>query len=148
VRAVAVSPDGKLLASGSADQTVRVWELASGRELFVLEGHPKEITALAFLPDSKTLISADEDSTLKLWNAATGKEIRTIRNDGPQLDGIPFLTAAPDGKQAIAWLARAEIGVYNVADGKLSASLELGDHTNIKCLTIAADGSTAAVGHI
>ncbi|HEY7429070.1 MAG TPA: WD40 repeat domain-containing protein, partial [Gemmataceae bacterium] len=108
---------------------------------------PKEITALVFLPDSKTLVSADEDSTLKLWNAATGKEIRTIPNDGPQLEGIPFLTAPPDGKQVIAWLAKSEIGTFTVADGKLTASRDLGDRSNIKCLTISADGVTTAVGH-
>ncbi len=79
----------------------------------MLEGHPKDITSVAFLPDSKTLVSADKDSTLKLWDTATGKEIRSIRNEDQQLDGIPVLTASPDGKQIIAWLALAEIGTYS-----------------------------------
>jgi len=121
--------------------------LATGRELFVLEGHAKELTFLAFLPDSKTLVSADEDSTLKVWNAATGKEIRTIKNEGPQLEGIPFMTALPDGKHVVAWLARSSVGTFNVLDGKETAELDLGDRTNIKCLSISRDGAIAAVGH-
>ena len=91
---------------------------------------------MAFLPDSKTLVSADKDSTLKFWNTATGKEIRTIRNEGQQLDGIPVMTASRDGKKVFAWLAPAEIGTYQVANGKQTESLELSDPMSSKCLSL------------
>ena len=54
VFAVAFTPDGKTLASGSRDQTVKVWDAASGRLLRTLEGHTNDVTAVAFAPDGKT----------------------------------------------------------------------------------------------
>ena len=87
---------------------MRLWEAATGRELFTLAGHTDDITAVAFAPDSKTLVSAGggDDRTIKVWDAVAGKELRTIRDPGPTND-IPAIMVSPDGKQIIAWVARA-----------------------------------------
>lgn len=69
IQAIAVSPDGKLLASaGETDRTVRVWELATAQQILWFEGHANAVLGLAFSPDSKTLASASRDTTLLLWD--------------------------------------------------------------------------------
>jgi WD40 repeat protein len=64
---VAFSPDGKLLAAGSSDQSARLWNLATGEELTLLVGHRGAVTAVAFSADSKTLATASADQTVLLW---------------------------------------------------------------------------------
>jgi WD40 repeat protein len=67
VRSVAFSPDSQTLASGSYDNTIKLWNLASGKELRTLTGHKNEVTSVAFSPDGRTLASSGEDQTIKLW---------------------------------------------------------------------------------
>jgi len=74
VTAVAFSPDGKTVASGSWDNTVRLWDAATGEERQKLEGHDREVSAVAFSPDGKTVASGSYDKTVRLWDAATGEE--------------------------------------------------------------------------
>ena len=125
---------------------MRVWEAATGKELFTLAGHADQMTALAFGPDSKTLVSAggSEDRTIKIWDASKGKEIRTIRDPGPTND-VPVLMVSPDGKQIIAWVANAMIEVYDVATGAQVSSQPAVDG-KITSLCFSADGTLAAMG--
>jgi len=70
VNAVAFSPDGQTLASGSNDYTVKLWDVNSGRELRSLEGHSRSVNAVAFSPDGRTLASGSADGQVRLWDAA------------------------------------------------------------------------------
>lgn len=74
INAVAISPDGKLLASGGADKTVRLWDLETGKELQQMRGHQSSIRFVAFSPDGKTLASGGYDKTVRLWEVATGQQ--------------------------------------------------------------------------
>ncbi|BAY14861.1 WD-40 repeat-containing protein [Anabaenopsis circularis NIES-21] len=67
VQTIAFSPNGQIIASGSADKTIRLWDL-HGKELKVLREHQATITSIAFSPDGKTLASASEDGDIKIWN--------------------------------------------------------------------------------
>ncbi|MBE8986568.1 WD40 repeat domain-containing protein, partial [Nostoc sp. LEGE 12450] len=67
VNSVAFSPDGKTIASGSSDNTVRLWNLA-GQELKTLKGHSSYVLSVAFSPDGKTIASGSNDNTVRLWN--------------------------------------------------------------------------------
>jgi tetratricopeptide (TPR) repeat protein len=68
---VAFSPDGQRLASASQDQTVKIWESATGKELVALKGHAGEVTSVAFSPDGQRLASANQDGSIHLWEAAS-----------------------------------------------------------------------------
>jgi WD40 repeat protein len=74
VIAVAFSPDGKTVASGSNDKTVRLWDVATGEEKQKLEGHDDSVSAVAFSPDGKTVASGSWDNTVRVWDATTGEE--------------------------------------------------------------------------
>jgi len=67
VNTVAFSPDGKTLASGSYDNTVRLWDVQTRQELATLKGHDAYVSSVAFSPDGKTLASGGWDNTVKLW---------------------------------------------------------------------------------
>jgi WD40 repeat protein len=70
VTSVAFSPDGKTIVSGSSDQTVRVWDAATGVEQHKITGHKSPVTSVAFSPNGKTIVSGSWDRTVRVWDAA------------------------------------------------------------------------------
>src|SRR5947207_5989506 len=79
VASVAFSPDGKTLASGSLDTTIKLWDMTTGKERATLKGHTEKVMKVAFSPDGKTLASGCQDGTIKLWDVATDKERATLK---------------------------------------------------------------------
>jgi WD40 repeat protein len=67
VRSVAFSPDGRYILSGSEDNTIRLWETATGRELRRFEGHSELVYSVAFSPDGRYALSGSGDKTIRLW---------------------------------------------------------------------------------
>jgi WD40 repeat protein len=103
VLSVAVSLDGKLLATASQDQTAKIWEMATGKELVTLKGHVGPLNSVIFSKDSRRILTASDDKTIKLWDCRSGKEIRTYNGHaGPvmalalNLDGNRFLSGSQD----------------------------------------------------
>ncbi|CEJ62508.1 Putative WD domain protein [Penicillium brasilianum] len=82
VPSVAFSRDGRLLASGSDDKIVKLWDPATGALKHTLEGHSDLVWSVAFSPDGQLLASGSEDKTIKLWETATGALRHTISVDG------------------------------------------------------------------
>ena len=78
VTSVAFSTDGSLLASGSVDNTVRLWDAHTGTELHTMQRHVHSILTVAFSPDSSLLASAGADGTIQLWDVETGTHLRTL----------------------------------------------------------------------
>jgi WD40 repeat protein len=80
---VAFSPDGRFIASGSDDNTVKLWDADSGKLIRSLEGHQNWVRGVAFSPDGRWLASGCEDNTVKLWEVETGSEVETYREIPP-----------------------------------------------------------------
>jgi WD40 repeat protein/serine/threonine protein kinase len=105
VLALALSPDGKILASGAgfADAVIRLWDVASGSELGSLEGHRSGIHQLIFWPDGKRLASASFDQTIRLWNVtdpAKGRQVNILRGHRGYVRGIALLP--PDNTKLVS----------------------------------------------
>ena len=78
VDSVTFSPDGSVLASGSYDKSIKLWDVATGEEIRTLTGHMYAIYSVTFSPDGRTLASASYDKTIKLWNVRTGELTHTL----------------------------------------------------------------------
>jgi WD40 repeat protein len=83
VNCVAYSPDGAMLASGSSDHTVKLWNASSGELLATCMGHSNAVRSVAFSPDGRYFASAGEDRLVRLWDAQTHQIVLTITNHAP-----------------------------------------------------------------
>jgi len=99
VQSVAFSPDGRLALSGSSDKTMKLWEVATGREIRTFKGHSSSASTVAFSPDGKLALSGSFDNTMKLWELATGREVRTFKGHSSSIESVAF---SPDGKLALS----------------------------------------------
>ena len=97
---IAFSPDGALLATGSKDNTARLWDTVTGAPLRSLTGHKYHVTGVAFSPDGSLLATGSSDMTARLWDTATGELIRTFTDRKRDVNHVAFV---PDGTLATTW---------------------------------------------
>jgi WD40 repeat protein len=74
VRSVAFAPDGRTFASGSVDNTIRLWDTATGKELRQLQGHQKQVDCVIFSPDGRRLASGSWDTTIRIWDLSAPRD--------------------------------------------------------------------------
>ena len=99
MNAVAFSPGGTRLLSGSEDHTLKLWDAATGLVLNTFDGHTESVHAVAFSPDGTRVLSGSDDKTLKLWDAATGQLLQTLAG---HTEGVYSVAFSPDGTRALS----------------------------------------------
>jgi hypothetical protein len=95
VNSIAFSPDGGVLASAGLDNTIRLWDVATGFQLRLLVGHTEPIWSVAFAPDGRTLASGSSDRSVRLWDASSGEQLHNLSGHTNLVRSVAF---APDGQ--------------------------------------------------
>ena len=142
VWSVAFSPDGSMLASGSFDDTVRLWQVDTGQLLHSLTVHTNDVVSVAFSPDGQTLASSDWDGNICLWNPHTGKLKRTLNERRGSVGAVAF---SPDGQTLASGHADHTIGLWNTTTWQVESILT-GHTLIVDCVAFSPDGETLASG--
>ncbi|OCQ96040.1 hypothetical protein BCD64_11825 [Nostoc sp. MBR 210] len=142
VGSVSISPNGKTLASGSWDNTIKLWNLETGKEIRTLTGHSNPVQSVSFSPNGKALASGSWDNTIKLWNLETGKEIRTFNGHSNTVQSVSI---SPDGKTLASGSSDKTIKLWNLETGEEIRTLT-GHSTPVESVSISPNGKTLASG--
>jgi len=115
---IAFSPDGSFLVSGSRDNTMKFWEIPSGKLMRTVKAHSGWVRAVTFSPDGKVLASCSDDTSIKLWDAATGRLIRTLRGHREPVRAIAF---SPDGRRLASASLDRSVKLWEAGEMPLQA---------------------------
>jgi WD40 repeat protein len=142
IQALAFSPDGKFLVSGSEDGTVCLWTTATGTKDRVLGKHSDGVGSLAFSPDNKQLASGGKDKRIKLWNLSSGKLFRELPE---QVDNVTGLAFCPDGKRFISGYERNAPQIWDVASWRMIEQVGKSE-AQAGCFALSPTGKVLATG--
>ncbi|MEH2266183.1 WD40 repeat domain-containing protein, partial [Nostoc sp.] len=134
--------DGKTLASGSADKTIKLWDVSTGKAMKTLSGHSSSVISVVFSPDGKTLASGSADKTIKLWDVSTGKAMKTLSGHSSLVISVVF---SPDGKTLASGSFDKTIKLWDVSTGKAIKTLT-GHSSFVLSVVFSPDGKTLASG--
>jgi WD40 repeat protein len=142
VECIAFGPKGRLALSGGADQMLRLWDVASGRELRSFQGHTNEILCAAFSPDGRRALSAGRDRTLRLWDVAGGQELSCLKGHTSTVRCVIF---SPDGRRALSGGEDRTIRLWDLEQGKEIGTFS-GHARAVSSVAFARDGRRAVSG--
>jgi WD40 repeat protein len=134
------SPDGRRIASGSHDKTIRLWDAASGQELAVLCGHESVVTGVSFSPDGRRIASGSGDRTVRLWDASSHQELVVLRRHEGVVTSVSF---SPDGRRIASGSGDKTIRLWDASTGEELGVLH-GHEDWVTSLSFSPDGHRIA----
>jgi WD40 repeat protein/tRNA A-37 threonylcarbamoyl transferase component Bud32 len=174
VRAVAFSQDGRRIVSGSGfpvevqengdrflgvslsdgrhteDNTVRVWDAATGQETLTIWGHTDAVTSVAFTPDGRRIVSGSRDNTVRVWDTATGQEMLTLKGHRAP---VSCVAVSPDGQRIVSGSGDRTVKVWDAGPVKEAPAPALeggmgGGFFAVPCETLPVDAGGAVAAPI
>ncbi|CAG7854167.1 COMPASS-like H3K4 histone methylase component WDR5B {ECO:0000303/PubMed:19567704} Short=AtWDR5B {ECO:0000303/PubMed:19567704} [Serendipita indica DSM 11827] len=145
VNAVGFSPDGSQIVSGSWDNTIRLWDAATGQAVGEpLRGHEGRVNAVGFSPDGSQIVSGSSDNTIRLWDAATGQAVgEPLRGHEDWVNAVGF---SPDGSQIVSGSWDNTIRLWDAATGQAVGEPLRGHEGIVKAVGFSPDGSQIVSG--
>jgi len=144
VLSVTFSPDGQFLASGSEDNTVKIWRVSDGKETRTLTGHILGVNSVAFSPDGQFLASGSTDKTVKIWRVSDGSLVRTLTGHTDLVYPVAF---SPDGQFLASGSLDKTVKLWRVSDGKEVRTLT-GHKGSVYSVAFSPDGQFLASGSL
>ena len=141
VNAVSFSPDGRLVVSGSGDNTVRVWDRTTGKEVARMT-HEGLVNAVSFSPDGRLVVSGSGDKTVRVWDSTTGKEVARMTHES-RVSAVSF---SPDGRLVVSGSGDNTVRVWDSTTGKEVARMTHESRSGPSASARMAAWSSVAVG--
>jgi serine/threonine protein kinase len=142
VPSITFSPDGRTLASGSHDKTIKLWDVHSQREIATLTGHSDIVISVAFSPDGRTLASGSSDNTIKLWDVHSQREIATLTGHSELVTSVAF---SPNGRTLASGSSDNTIKLWDVHSQREIATIT-GHSEFVISVAFSPDGRMSASG--
>ncbi|BAY31277.1 WD-40 repeat-containing protein [Nostoc carneum NIES-2107] len=142
VTSIAFSSDGKKLASGSEDKTIKLWDISTGKLLQTFNGHSSLIKTIALSSDGKKLASGSDDKTIKLWDISTGKLLQTFSGHSDVVNSVAF---SSDGQKLASGSKDKTIKLWDVSTGKVLQTFN-GHSKSVNSVAFSPDGKQLASG--
>jgi WD40 repeat protein len=142
IPSVAISPNGRLLATSSFDRTIKLWDIETARELRTFAGHGNAVRSVAFSPDGTLIVSGSGDRQVRVWDVATGTCIVVLRGHKNIVATVAF---SPDGQQIASGGYDRNIHLWDLKTRQLARTL--GPHPgNVEAVAFSPDGQILASG--
>ncbi|KAL7903892.1 WD40 repeat-like protein [Trichoderma velutinum] len=142
VLSVAFSADGRYLASGSWDKTIKIWDATTGKERQTLKGHSDTVRSVAFSVDGRYLASGSDNRTVKIWDVTIGKQRQTLKGHSDWVASVAF---SADGRYIASGSWDKTIRIWDTTTGKEQQTLK-GHSNTVYSIAFSADSRYLASG--
>jgi len=137
ITCVSCSPDGKLIATSSRENSVKIWDINTGALIKTLEGHTSKVNSVHYSPNGDLIVTASKDGTIRIWDANSATELFVLNGDGFSVNSALF---SPDGKRIASVSENTMVSIWDVASGEEIKSI-YGNNDEVFSVAFSPDGS-------